>query len=294
LALVGAGHAGADTTANVDCTADPNALATALASPSLTDGTTLAIAGTCTGNFEITHSLTLAGSGAATLDAQGVGTVLTVDAGETVAISRLTITGGDAGGIENFGTLALAQSSVSGNSAAGVFFPVGGIDNQGTLTLTHSSVNGNSAVGPVAEGGINNCGLAEACTVTLTQSTVSENNATSLIRNARGGITNQPGGTLTLTQTSVTGNVANAFGGAVGGILNISGTLTLTKTTVSGNSASGSAAFGGVRNNPGAPLSITNSTVNGNSASGSFVVGGIANDGPFTLTNSSVNGNSAN
>src|SRR2546425_8259749 len=77
LALVGAGHAGADATVIVDCAANPNALVTVLASPSLTDGTTLAITGGCTGNFEIRHSLTLAGSDGATLDAQGAGTTLT-------------------------------------------------------------------------------------------------------------------------------------------------------------------------------------------------------------------------
>jgi hypothetical protein len=48
VALVGSGPAGAATTVAVDCGADPNALTTALASPTLTDGTTLAITGTCT------------------------------------------------------------------------------------------------------------------------------------------------------------------------------------------------------------------------------------------------------
>ena len=41
LALLGAGTAGADATVAVNCAADPTALTTALASPSLTDGTTL-------------------------------------------------------------------------------------------------------------------------------------------------------------------------------------------------------------------------------------------------------------
>ena len=302
LALVGAGHAGADTTITVDCAADATALATALASPGLIDGTTLAITGTCTGNFEITRSLTLDGSGGAALDAHGVGTVLTVDAGQTVDVTHLTITGGHGssargflavGGIENFGTLGLTHSSVNGNSADGVFFPVGGVDNEGTLTLTHSSVNGNSASGPLAEGGINNCALAEACTLTLTRSTVNENSATSLSRNARGGITNQTGGTVTLSQSSITGNVASAPAAAEGSILNFGSALTLTNSTVNGNSASGAAAFGGIRNGVDTPLRITNSTVNENSASGGFAVGGVANDGPFTLTNSSVSGNSA-
>src|SRR5438445_13775509 len=69
------------TTITVNCTTDPGALATALATAS--DGDTLAIQGTCKGTFEISHSLTLAGSGGATLDGQRLGTVLTVDSGTT-------------------------------------------------------------------------------------------------------------------------------------------------------------------------------------------------------------------
>jgi nitrous oxidase accessory protein NosD len=80
-------------TITVDCTTDSGALGTALAGAS--DGDTLAIQGTCTGTFEIAHSLTLAGSGGATLDAQGAGRVLTIDPGTTVAVTGLTISGGD-------------------------------------------------------------------------------------------------------------------------------------------------------------------------------------------------------
>ena len=45
-------------------------------------------------------------------------------------------------------------------------------------------------------------------------------------------------GTLTLTNSTVSGNSATVFGG---GIFN-DGTLTLTNSTVSGNNAAGSAA----------------------------------------------------
>jgi hypothetical protein len=50
----GAQPASAATTITVDCTADPSALASALTTA--TDGDTLAIQGTCTGTFEISHS----------------------------------------------------------------------------------------------------------------------------------------------------------------------------------------------------------------------------------------------
>jgi hypothetical protein len=296
LALVGAGQAGA-ATITVNCTADPNALASALASAN--DGDTLAITGTCKGTFEIGHSLTLAGSGGATLDGQGAGTVVTVDAGRTVAIGNLTITGGSSsastavGGIENFGTLTLTNSSVSGNSASSSFVAIGGIDNEGTLTLSKSSVNGNS--GSVAPG-LAFGGILSGGSLTLMQSTVSGNSATATgssgTRVARAGIENT--GTMTITSSYVTQNTASAPGNAVGGILNGvnqdvpgSGMLTVSKSTVSGNSASSdfATAVGGIGNG-GGQVTLSNSPVSGNSASSvsGAAVGGISNRSPGTVT----------
>jgi predicted outer membrane repeat protein len=125
-------------------------------------------------------------------------------------------------------------------------------------------------------------------TVTLTNSTVSGNSSPH-----GGGIAS--GGTLTLTNSTVSGN---SVGGGVygfpggGGILN-QGTLTLTNSTISGNSVS---AFyfsdGGGIDNRGT-VTLTNSTVSGNSASGAYSYGGgIDNRGTVTLTNSTVSGNS--
>ena len=325
LALVAASEAGA-ATITVNCTANPNALASALTSAH--DGDTLAISGTCKGTFEIGHSLTLAGSGGATLDGQQAGTVLTVDAGRTVDISHLTITGGSStsstagcgtsmestavGGINNFGTLTLTHSGVSGNSAGPSFFAIGGIDNEsgGTLTLTQSTVSGNSGsvASGIAYGGIFNCD-----TMTITGSIVSGNHATanglSGPRNARGGIEN--GGTMTITNSSVSQNTASAPSSASGGIVNTpTSTLTLSKSTVSGNSASADGgATGGIGNN-GGQVSLSNSRVSGNSASSAngpalavAAVGGISNKnsvfpstpatGNVEITNSKVSENSA-
>ena len=239
----------------VDCTTDSSALAVALMSA--TDGDTLAIQGTCKGTFEIAHSLTLAGNGGATLDGQGAGTVLTIDAGTTVAVNNLAITGGHtdtannsvAGGIQNSGTLTLTNSTVYGNTATVPQFRngVGGIFNQGgSLTLVDSTVRVNSASATApfdtAVGGIMN--LCCASSVTLTNSTVSGNSGSSP-SDAFGGILNSaPGSVLTLTNSTVSGNSASAPGGptafsaAVGGISNSGGTLTLTSSTISHNSVS--------------------------------------------------------
>jgi uncharacterized repeat protein (TIGR01451 family) len=300
----------------VDCTADSSALTTALATAS--DGDTLAIDGSCKGTFEIAHSLTLTGSAAATLDAQAAGTVLTVDAGNTVTVNEVTITGGNggsAGGILNSGTLTLTNSTVSGNSATpgtSPNFGAGGIFNQGgSMTLTNSTVRGNSAsVGSVRNGvgGI----LSMGGSLTLTNSTVSGNSASSDVSfsTAVGGIS--VGGfsgpaSLTLTNSTVSGNSASALSDAFGGIIDSASgaNVTATNSTVSGNSASASggpgafsSAVGGISNSGGS-LSLTNVTLADNSVSepnGGFLpaVGGVSNffDGTLTTENSVIAGQS--
>jgi uncharacterized repeat protein (TIGR01451 family) len=266
FAFASASAASAATT--VDCATDPGALASALASA--IDGDTLAIHGTCEGTFDINHSLTLAGSGGAALDGLGGGTVLTVDAGNTVAVTALTITNGN------------------GSSAGGVL-------NLGTLTLTSSTVSGNTATPGTSPnfggGGI----LNEAGRLTLTASTVSKNTASvGSGRNGAGGILSL-GGSVTLKNSTTSGNVATSnvnFSTAVGGI-SIGGftspaSLELTDSTVSGNTGSAlSDAFGGIlASGPAALVAVTNSTVSENSASatggtGAFssAVGGISNSG---------------
>jgi predicted dienelactone hydrolase len=101
-----------------------------------------------------------------------------------------------------------------------------------------------------------------------------------------GGINNS--GTLTVTNSTVSGNSSEGdikVGGS--GISNV-GTATVTNSTVSGNSSAH--GLGGIAN-WGSSLTVTNSTVSGNSAGGAG--GGIVNFGTLTVTNSTVSGNSA-
>jgi hypothetical protein len=96
-----------------------------------------------------------------------------------------------------------------------------------------------------------------------------------------GGIFNN-GGTLTITNSTLSGNSASAAGGGVsgegGGIFNNNGTLTITNSTLSGNSASdaGGGIFNSVSHSNATNVSatITNSTLSGNSAG---IAGGILN-----------------
>jgi CSLREA domain-containing protein len=99
---------------------------------------------------------------------------------------------------------------------------------------------------------------------------------------AGGGILNE--GTLTLVNSTISGNSAKFTGG---GIYN-PGTLTLTNSTISGNSADD--IGGGIVNSSTATLTVTNSTISGNSAK--FAGGGIYNIlSTLTLTNSTVSDN---
>src|SRR5947208_7235931 len=100
--------------------------------------------------------------------------------------------------------------------------------------------------------------------------------------NAGGGIDNENNATLTITNCTISGNVAGLGGGTFN-----NGMLTITSTTISDNFSSNG---GAVYNSGGCILTITNSTVSGNSASSG---GGIFNIAAFAITNSTFSGNSA-
>ena len=123
-------------------------------------------------------------------------------------------------------------------------------------------------------GGIQNSG-----TLTLTDSTVSGNTAAT---NHGGGIWNNLGITLILTGSTVSGNTAHL---SSGGIIS-DGTLILTDSTVSGNAANSN--DGGISNS--GTLTLTDSTVSGNTASKG---GGIFDNRTLTVTGSTINSNVA-
>ena len=96
-----------------------------------------------------------------------------------------------------------------------------------------------------------------------------------------------PTGNLTVRDLTLRGGVAPASAPLGGGVFNFFGTLTLINSTLSGNSAFDSG--GGVFNTANALLTLINSTISGNSAP---VGGGVANQGNATVTNSTLSGNS--
>jgi predicted outer membrane repeat protein len=91
------------------------------------------------------------------------------------------------------------------------------------------------------------------------------------------------GGTLTVSNSTVSANSADYSGG---GIWNGGGTLTVSNCTLSANSAGGNGAALG---NSLGMLTVSNCTLSGNSARGSG--GGIYSDGTLHLVNDIVAGN---
>jgi predicted outer membrane repeat protein len=212
-------------------------------------------------------------------------------------------------------TLTISDSLLSGNQ--GIFttaegFPTGGgIFNYTTMTITNSTLSGNSVTSG-AGGGIYNNGSFGLGIATLTDSTLSGNSALDTLGagiGSGGGIYNFLG-PLTITGSTLSGNSAS-FNGA--GIRNNAGTVTVIDSTLSGNSAGNnggaignafggtltisgctlsdnSAAYGGaIYNGSGSTATVTGSTVSNNTATGDG--GGIYNLGTLSVGTSNFSGN---
>lgn len=120
--------------------------------------------------------------------------------------------------------------------------------------------------------------ITGAYTVSISGITITGGNTDS-----GGGIYNG-GGTLTVTDSTISGNTASFEGG---GIYTTSGTLAVTNSTISGNNA---VKAGGIFNWL-CTVTVTNSTISGNTATQGDLPGGIYSYGWLTVTNSTITGN---
>jgi CSLREA domain-containing protein len=193
--------------------------------------------------------------------------------GSTVAISGMTISGGDlanagggAGILNSGGSLTLADSSVSFNRVTGLNTVGGGIlnINNGSLTLTNSSVNANTA--PTG-GGIR----SDSGTVKITNSTLSRNSSgavssrfTNLFlynstisdnstgTNGNGAGIFADGGTMVVYNCTIAGN-RTGFGGSGGGIfsdLGGQGSVFLRNNIIAQNTNQNTPSCAGTINHP--------------------------------------------
>jgi predicted outer membrane repeat protein len=230
--------------------------------------------------------LALIPSGPAAVHAASTVTVSTCDESNL----RSAITSAGAGGTVTFscsGTITLASTitigqdlSIDGSGQAvkisgGHSVQVFVVSNGEHLTLNQLSITDGSL--PFANGG----GILNEGTLSVTNSTFSGNVAAT-DGGTGGGIANE--GTLSVAGSTFSGNFGYFSGG---GIYN-TGTLSVTGTTFSGNSAQ--ASGGGAIENDGGTLSVANSTFSGNSMMGAG--GGIRSDGgTLIVTDSTFIGN---
>jgi hypothetical protein len=301
--------AAAGRSASTLCVGGPHCFATVQAAVNAAqDGDTVRVGpGTFAGGITITKSVDLVGVAAAASSISGGGPVVTIGSpttAPTVTVANLTITGGvtttnpqapncgpdvprcgpgyaDAtalgGGIEAFQgtTVTISRSVITGNRAVPAL-----------STLSVKAVCPGPTPCPASFGdaaGIDNWG-----TMTIVDSTVSDNYAAA-VQSDGGGIVSEHGTSLTLLNSRVTGNSANAVGAfgrfvQAGGILaDHDATLTIEGSNIDGNSANltssiphpyplqdggtdqSNAFSGGIHMNDGVAATIRNSTLNGNS-----------------------------
>jgi hypothetical protein len=223
------------------------------------------------GGLTLTESSVVSNVAGFNLSTSNGGGISNTD-GATLTVIGSTIDG-NYGGCRGGGIYAsnaqvmVMNSTISGNWTSqraqcagvggGIFYSGGG----GRLTVMNTVISGNSAV---YGGGIAG-DLPFGTTTTITDSTISGNVAqwggVCDFCGSGGGISNIPGQTLTVTNTTINNNGALADGG---GISN-NGNLVVTNSTLTGNSVVGGGGAGGGISN-GGNLAVTNSTLSGNSA----------------------------
>ncbi len=199
-----------------------------------------------TAELPITKGLTITGPGANLLSVQrsaAVGTpnfrIFNLSSNISVTLSGLSVTNGNTstssgGGIRNAGTLALKSVALAGNAATlggngGVIF-----NNFGTLTITDSTISGNSVSSTIAAsgGGIFNSGGG----VTIVNSTLSGNSAVGPGGNSDsgGGIFSNVG-TVALVNSTIAGNSGDLGGGVRG----LNGAVITARNTIIALNTSG-------------------------------------------------------
>ena len=216
----------------------PYAVATAL------NGDTVSFASSLSGAtiyldaaVTINSNITIAGLGANELTVSGNNSNTVFFLPQTTVeaiISGLTITQGRAqgfyghqqwgGGVSNYGTLTLSGDNISGNYAS---YGGGAIYNVGEVTIYDSTLDNN--VGVNYGGAVYNDQNGAIGTASIVNSTIADNRADY----DGGGIYNN--GSVTLANSTITGNAGYYYGTFEGGGIKNNNTLAMVDTIVSGN-----------------------------------------------------------
>jgi predicted outer membrane repeat protein len=222
------------------------------------------------------------------------GAVFVLDNATLTVTNNTTITGNLAfrgGGVySSDSATALSESDISGNYAER---SGGGIQaNRGSLSISDSTINDNGwEPGQIGVNGYVDYGggvLSSRATLSIATTTIDGNYSSY----GGGGLWVQSANDVTISQSAITNNVANGAGGGVRwGAYGDSGPYSangsITNTTISGNVAD---YGGGVVVRVG-ELALNNVTVSDNTAG--YSGGGILVDDTLTLNRTIVSGNSA-
>ncbi len=209
---------------------------------------------------------------------------------------NVTKTGDSSDGLCGVGDCSLREAIASGDSGDAINIPLG------VYTLTQGSeltISQNLTLTGAGSGDTIIQAAASSADATFRVFTISGGNSPTISNvTIRQGFTGTNGGgirnlgTLTLNNSTVSGNTAGGSGGSGGegggGIAN-NGTAIITNSIISDNSAS--LEGGGIISREGAALTLVNTTVSGNTATGDG--GGIWNNGTADLTTSTVTGNTS-
>ena len=289
-------NANADAQVSPDCPAgDPDPTEDTIVLPKKTFTLTApyyTYYGDPTGLPLITSKITIEGNGAKITRKKSSPSFRLMAVGATgdLELENVTLSGGLAyvgGAITNSGELVVTGSTITGNTA----YNGGAIHNYHEATITNSTISKNTAKGYFFyytgyglyylggfAGGIDN---HAAATLTVTNSTITGNKAFSA-----GGIGNV--GNMSIDTSTVSKNSAQ-FAGGIGTYGDALTTQTISNSTISGNTANlKTVSYGGTTYRVGglgggianfsSTLTITNSTISGNKAKGKIVrrrVGGI-------------------
>lgn len=159
------------------------------------------------------------------------------------------------------------------------------------LTVTGGRTTGDNLVGETLHsgGGIR---FLSGGSLTITDSTVSANSTTGI--GALGGGIYSSSGNVILQRSNVLGNSTSGYSAGGGGILTNSGNVTLTRSTLSDNRTTGEIAFGGGISTQRGTVTLSSSNVSNNRTTGGSGSGGgiYSLSGSVALTSSTVSGNS--
>ncbi len=247
----------------------------------------------------VNDTLTITGPGAnlLTISGNNLVRIFTTSAGEITTITGITFTQAVTGAIAAGGILTVSDCALIANTNGSGGAITGGPD---ALTVTNCTFSDNTNTGP----GVNGTGGAalssNAVSTMITNSTFSNNSATS---GAEGGAIRLSGGTMTITGSTFTGNTTTSTGqDSRGGAIALqgSGQLTINDSLLTGNSSTknGGAIYYQPNSASQIPfLAINNSTIANNTANtdgdstgsggGLFLTG----TGSVTIARSTISGN---